>query len=362
MVKSENKRNYGIDLLRIISMFMVVILHVLGSGGILDATLGMVMHNRAAWLLEIAAYCAVNCYALISGYVGVNSKFKFTNIVTLWLQVFFYNLLISVLFWLFKFQPFNFDTIVNAIFPVFTRRYWYFTAYFCMFFFTPALNLILNKMSKKQMGFILLSGVIILSVFPTFLQLDTFGLTYGYSPWWLIFLYLIGGYIKKYNLFSNGGWKEYIVYYICFVLFTFLSKIGFEFITIRLFGEIRYNFMFIGYTSPTILGCAISLLMAFSKMKVQKISKFISFFAPLSFGVYIIHNNPIFAQKFWHGKFVFLSEYSPFLIILGVFACALVVYIGCSLVDFVRFSIFKFFKIKERVSKLEKKYLNGVFN
>ena len=29
------ERNYGIDFLRIISMFMIVILHILGNGGIL---------------------------------------------------------------------------------------------------------------------------------------------------------------------------------------------------------------------------------------------------------------------------------------------------------------------------------------
>ena len=32
------ERNYGIDLLRIVSMFMVVVLHVVGHGDILDAT------------------------------------------------------------------------------------------------------------------------------------------------------------------------------------------------------------------------------------------------------------------------------------------------------------------------------------
>ena len=49
--KPIRERNYGIDLLRLVSMFMVVILHVLGAGGILEATGGMVFHNRAAWLL-----------------------------------------------------------------------------------------------------------------------------------------------------------------------------------------------------------------------------------------------------------------------------------------------------------------------
>ncbi|MBQ5998579.1 MAG: hypothetical protein IJL70_03820 [Treponema sp.] len=33
---TQNQRNYGIDLLRILAMYMVVVLHVLGCGGILE--------------------------------------------------------------------------------------------------------------------------------------------------------------------------------------------------------------------------------------------------------------------------------------------------------------------------------------
>ena len=33
--KPTTERNYGIDLLRILSMFMVVVLHILGQGGAL---------------------------------------------------------------------------------------------------------------------------------------------------------------------------------------------------------------------------------------------------------------------------------------------------------------------------------------
>ena len=38
-LSSMEERNYGIDLLRIVSMMMVVLLHVLGQGGILDLSL-----------------------------------------------------------------------------------------------------------------------------------------------------------------------------------------------------------------------------------------------------------------------------------------------------------------------------------
>ena len=86
-----SSRNYGIDLLRIVSMLMVVILHVLGQGGVLKTSAPLSVGYEIAWFLEIMCYCAVNCYALISGYVGVGSKFKYSNIVNIWLQVIWYS-------------------------------------------------------------------------------------------------------------------------------------------------------------------------------------------------------------------------------------------------------------------------------
>lgn len=77
------KRNYGIDALKIVSMFMIVILHTLGHGGILSSVSIFSGKYYAAWLMEIAAYCAVNCYALISGYVGINSKYRYSKIISL---------------------------------------------------------------------------------------------------------------------------------------------------------------------------------------------------------------------------------------------------------------------------------------
>ena len=90
------KRNYGIDFLRCFSMFMVVMLHILGHGGILNNATSGSLNYGVAWLLETMAYCAVNCYALISGFVGTKAKYRYTNIVMLWLQVVFYTIIITV--------------------------------------------------------------------------------------------------------------------------------------------------------------------------------------------------------------------------------------------------------------------------
>ncbi len=121
-LKNENKiiqRNYGIDALRMLSMFMVVVLHILLLSGLLTNEQLFSTQYEIAWLLEICVYCAVNCYALISGYVGVDSKFRFSNIIVLWLRVVFYTFIITMVF--FVFIP-NSVTKLSFIKALFRKR------------------------------------------------------------------------------------------------------------------------------------------------------------------------------------------------------------------------------------------------
>ena len=46
-----DNRNYGIDLLRLFAMFMVVILHTLGHGGVLNAATDE--KSRLVWILIV---------------------------------------------------------------------------------------------------------------------------------------------------------------------------------------------------------------------------------------------------------------------------------------------------------------------
>ena len=54
----QTKRNIGIDLLKIVSMLMIVTLHMLGHGGVLDNMPPMSRCYQVAWLIEIACYGA----------------------------------------------------------------------------------------------------------------------------------------------------------------------------------------------------------------------------------------------------------------------------------------------------------------
>ena len=141
----EKSRNYGIDLLRILCMYMVVILHILGQGGILEASPKGSVNWAIAWLMRIGVYCAVNCYGLISGYVGIDAKYKYSNWIVLWLRVLFYTIVITISFAFMVPDSVGKGEMMNAIFPVMKNYYWYFTAYFGLFLFIPILKCFIIK-------------------------------------------------------------------------------------------------------------------------------------------------------------------------------------------------------------------------
>lgn len=76
----KNERNYGLDLLRIVLMYMVCILHTLACGGVLAACTEGTMPYKVFWLLEFLSYCAVDAFALLSGYTATDKMRKFEKL------------------------------------------------------------------------------------------------------------------------------------------------------------------------------------------------------------------------------------------------------------------------------------------
>lgn len=81
---SKTSRNPSFELLRIISMLMVVTLHFLGHGRVLENVRLFSSNFFVAWMIESLAYVTVNCFVLISGYFLVNSKFRVKKLFTLY--------------------------------------------------------------------------------------------------------------------------------------------------------------------------------------------------------------------------------------------------------------------------------------
>lgn len=344
METKTNTRIVGIDLLRIVSMAMVVVLHVLGQGGVLRASDMLSANYNIAWFLEISAYCAVNCYALVSGYVGIRAKHRASSLIKLWLQVALYSVIITVIMY-FTHGAVDLKYIIKSCLPVTFSFYWYFTAYFAMWFFVPFMNAAIDGLSKKKAGLILISSSLIL--LPIALLTDAFHMMDGYSVIWLCYLYLIGAYISKHGLFLGTRCRKSILLYLVCVLMTFSCKILFNIF----FGP---GDLLINYVSPFMLIAAIALLVFFINLKVSpKLTKVITLVASLSFSVYLIHTHPLIFEYILKDRFAFLASENPVVMTAGVLLFVIGIFIVCAVADYLRLFLFKVMRIQQLLVRIE---------
>ncbi|MBQ6570249.1 MAG: acyltransferase [Clostridia bacterium] len=351
----DTKRNYGVDLLRVVSMIMVPILHVLGHGGILNNAQVLLPSYEMAYLLETLAYCATNCYALISGYVGYTSKFRYSKIFLLYLQVAFYTVISTAAVCFIDPGFLTAKNIIYAVFPIANNTYWYFTSYFCMFFFIPFFNTAVEKAPRAVLGKLILTLFCVFSILPAIFRYDIATLANGYSALWLGVLYIMGAYIKKYDIGGSLKKSTKLTGYLVCVVLTWAVKFIVEFIGR---GE---TLMGISYTSPTIVLCAVFLLMYFAKLKPGRFwTGFAKFFAPVSFGVYLIHENPAVKGAFIENRFTGYLKFNPVVMAALVIATAIVIWFVCSLIDRVRFELFRLLKVGRLCSKAEEKTKSAV--
>ena len=360
-----SQRNYGIDLLRMVAMYMIVVLHVLKQGGILAATKETSACYEIAWLLEIAAICAVNCYALISGYVGIKSKYKYSNIIVLWLRVVFYTLGITLVSNLIFPEKIGVADYVKAVFPISTEQYWYFNAYLALFIFIPILNRAVNMMKQEQLRASLIVLIIAYSIMQTIIHKDVMGTAYGYSGLWLIILYLIGAYIRKYDVAKRCATGKALLGYAGMILVTWGSKFAIELGTLYVFGEgksIGGNFL-VNYTSPTILGAGIFLLVAFEKIKVNVwMEKMISLLSPLAFSVYLIHVHPLVWDNFLESRYVEYASLDVLNMVATVVGTSLIIYLVCSIFDLGRNHLFRKLNVSKKIWEIEDKFVGQLWD
>ena len=370
MAAVKTGRNLGLDLLRMAAMWMVAILHVLGAGGVMNSAAPLSPDYETAWLLETAAFCAVNCYALLSGYVGITGKFRYANLALLWCQVAFYTIGIPLAFAAVKPGSVGAKELIRGFFPAMSNHYWYFTAYFAMFFFIPAFNFLLEKLERQQMKALAVSLVALFSILPTAFQSDVaeifpgdLFIEYGgYSPLWLAVLYILGAYARKYELFDRVVWWKALMVYAGCVLATWGEKWLVEAARMHFLGEYIPGGILVSYTSPTMLLAAVSLLAAFAKMPVPKwAARPIAFFAPLSFSVYLIHVHPLVWQHVMWGRFAAFGSYGTVKLAGCVLGTALGIYVLCSMVDTVRAWGVQKLRLRERLTALEEKYIGQLW-
>ena len=358
LTSQASQREWGIDLLRILSMYLVVVLHILGAGGVLDAAPFGSTRYWIAWLMEAGAFCAVNCFALISGFVMCDKPVKPHRLVSLWVQVLLYSVSTTLLTHHFYPERVGGDLLRRAFLPVLGKQYWYFTAYVMLFLFLPVLNKGIRALTRRQHFGMLAAAITaagltrIFNCMPAGGQSFLLGDPYfedGYSFLWLAVMYLLGAYIRRYvNKESVNRWGA-LAGYFAFSLLTF----GVRFcIMQRPGGPIGAGQLY-SYLSPTVVGAAVMLfLFCWTLHFTGWAQKLVAAVSPLAFGVYLIHTSPAVFSFVVAGSFTGLAALPALRMTACVLGISLAVFIGCIAVDAVRAALFRLLRVDGLCKKL----------
>ena len=334
----KGERNYGIDTLRLLLMYMVCMLHTLGDWGVLNACQIGTFSYKAFWLIEILAYCAVDGFGIISGYVLTEKPCKYEKIVEMWFQVLFYSLIVTLLFTMAgSNSSWNRNDIIRDMFPVTYGVFWYFTAYIVLFFATPILNKFILSVDENtaKKGFIILVVLFSGIGFVT----DAFKVQGGYSALWLMVLYCVGGFAKKGNIFKRKSSRSLVIVWLISSILTW-----YEYIFMR--GKL------LSYVSPTIVLNGLVMVILFSRIQIK--GTLVKKLSPLAFGIYLFHQNKVINNNYIQDVLAFVVKKNIYIGIIYVVLYAALIFFAGLIVEFGRNKLSKVIKIPELSRKIVK--------
>ena len=327
-----NFRSSNVEVLRIISMIMIVVSHYTVHNQVINSTLPLGF-NR--FLLEITnlGNIGVIVFVLITGYFSVDKKtpFKLKKLVLLCLQVLFYSIIIYFVFIGLRIESFSIKAFIKNLFPLTFNKYWFITTYIVLYIFTPYINIFINSMNRKQYINFLVIGLFIFSILKMLTTQDY----YGNELVQFLFFYAIGGYLKKYkdNWFSNS--KNNRIVLMLTTLTLIFSVIIFDLIGTKISMFSAHSSYLFSRNSIVSILFSVSLLSVFISKKDYN-NTFINGVASCVLGVYLVSDNNFVREVLWT-KLLHVSNYvdSNFLV-LHMICSVLLVFIACTIIEYVR--------------------------
>ena len=156
----------------------------------------------------------------------------------------------------------------------------------------PVLNKFLFELDEKASKKVFIFLFVVFSVFGTLR--DAFRSEWGYSTIWVVVLYCMGVLARRIKLFESR--PTYLLVLLCLgcSLITWASCVFLG--TQRLFV----------YISPTVLGCAIGLVIIFSRIKIK--GTIVKKMVPYSFGIYLLQVSPVVWYGLIRDSFSFIAS------------------------------------------------------
>lgn len=341
------ERQANLELLRICSMLMIVMMHLLNHGKILETIAKGSISYYLVWILFGVSFVSISTYILISGYFLCETSFSFRRILKLEGQVWSYSVLLYLVSLLLLRQPVSMSSLIAAVFPVLSCEYWFVTMYVGMIVLSPFLNKLVTGLTKKQFRLLLGILFVLFSLWPNvFFFSPALNFGGGSGVVWFCAVYLFGAYLKRFYR-PDGKFGRHFLQFLTAALLIPGSRFLTELLLATPLGKIgvlqdlMWGFgVFYEYNSVLVFAAALLLFKAFLNLRIRpgRLQRMIVAAAPLSFGVYLLHDNPNIRGVFW--ETLNPSRLSgAWYLVPGALLLAAAVFVVCALAEWLRKTI-----------------------
>lgn len=282
-------------------------------------------------VLSAFTVIGVNVFVLLTGYFSVIPKKR--SVANLIFICFFYMLVKVVFEWISSHSI----VLVNLFFI--SSSSWYIVVYLGLLLFSPMLNDFVDKCGKRQLGVFIIMLFLYETWFGFFPGISHgYGFSNGYSVVSFILLYLIGRFIRLYDIPQKVEYSLKIAYPLlsCLFVVIFYFAIASGYKSEKMAGYIC------GYNNPLIIFSALGFLMLFRNIKVgEKIGGVINYLAQSNLAVLFIHSSidffPMYSRLFRHIDAMYGGVGKVAMWGTSVFC----IYFMCVLIDQIRLLLWK---------------------
>lgn len=327
------ERQSNIELLRLVSMFMIVIGHFVYHG---IMTRSVVYPTQTGWdafgpvLIHALCLCAVNTFVLISGYFSIRPKAK--SFFNIYFIVAFYACIMYLVHLYVIGAHLNRWALYNTIMPFglwhSSTEWWFMPNYLLLFIVSPILNKAIDAMTKREMQVSLLLLGIVIFYFGWYRNMEwSQG---GFNFVQFVFMYFIGRYLSLHTMVPQHGWRWGIGWLIGSIIIA----------TINFYKPMDSPFVWYinAYNSPLTVLAAVCLFNTFRSMPIKN-NRVINWFAASALAIYLLHDCAYF-RDFLYGAIADIYDtHTLFVTYAMLFGLGLCIMICAPCVDKIRILI-----------------------
>ena len=291
---ADQNRNIGLDILRIIAMISVTSIHFIAYSGVGKMSLTELGTLDFLFIKSFQSInvCFINLFVMLTGYFMAAKPTRLSKLFRLYGEVLFVGILVMTLC-VVGGVPVRGVSVLRAFFPLSTAAYWYVVEYMLLYLMIPLLNQIISIYNQNFGRFLIAAGFIstILVASNPFPKTDSF-LGPGCSLLWFCYVYLIGAYIRIYDIprISIKMWLLIgLLSYSCIWLILAFRP------TLPLRTELLEANCFL----PLVLTLSVFMLLKDVHISNRSVSRVISALSVCSFNVYLIQESDSFRATLW---------------------------------------------------------------